>query len=138
MNNTPEGNICKLSADLGWAAETLHNVDKKLIQMSKEAKKLQQERDEAREALKRITECDMRWSKKIARKVLQEAQETKPHHWEDRALTAERERDEALNVLREINDWINVAVMRPPTPNEAAYAINAWGDKIRPILEVTE
>lgn len=73
-----------------------------------------------------------------ARKVLEEAQETKPHHWEDRALTAERERDEALNVLREINDWINVAVMRPPTPNEAAYAINAWGDKIRPILEVTE
>ena len=70
--------------------------------------------------------------------VLEDAQETKPHHWEDRALTAERERDEALNVLREINDWINVAVMRPPTPNEAAYAINAWGDKIRPILEVTE
>ena len=73
-----------------------------------------------------------------AREVLEEAQETKPHHWEDRALTAERERDEALNVLREINNWINVAVMRPPTPNEAAYAINAWGDKIRPILEVTE
>ena len=54
-----------------------------------------------------------------ARKVLQEAQETTPHHWEDRALTAERERDEALNVLREINDWINVAAMRPPTPNYA-------------------
>ena len=60
------------------------------------------------------------------------------NHWEDRALTAERERDEALNILREINNWINVAVMRPPTPNEAADAINAWGDKIRPILEVTE
>ena len=73
-----------------------------------------------------------------ARKVLEEAQETTPHHWEDRALTAERERDEVLNVLREINDWINVAAMRPKseiTPNEAAYAINAWGDKIRPILE---
>lgn len=48
MSDTPDGNICKLSADLGWAAETLHSVDKKLIQMSKEAKKLQQERDEAR------------------------------------------------------------------------------------------
>ena len=73
-----------------------------------------------------------------ALRVLGDAQETKPHHWESRALTAERERDEALNVLREINDWINVAVMRPPTPNEAADAINTWGDKIRPILEVTE
>lgn len=50
MSDTPDGNICKLSADLSWAAETLHSVDKKLIQMSKEAKKLQQERDEALEA----------------------------------------------------------------------------------------
>ena len=53
----------------------------------------------------------------------------------------ERERDEALNVLREINDWINVAAMRPKseiTTNEAADAINTWGDKIRPILGVTE
>lgn len=73
MSDTPDGNICKLSADLSWAAETLHNVDKKLIQMSKEAKKLQQERDEARKALKRITECDMRWSKKIARDALEAA-----------------------------------------------------------------
>jgi hypothetical protein len=31
------------------------------------------ERDEAREALKRITECDMRWSKKIARDALEGA-----------------------------------------------------------------
>lgn len=81
-------------------------------------------------------EADMARAREVLE--LEEAQETKPHHWEDRALTAERERDEALNILREINDWINVAVMRPPTPNEAADAINAWGDKIRPILEVTE
>ena len=31
------------------------------------------ERDEAREALKRITESDMRWSKKIARDALEAA-----------------------------------------------------------------
>jgi hypothetical protein len=50
-------------------------------------------------------------------------------------------RDEALNILREINDWINVMAMRPKseiTTNEVADAINTWGDKIRPILEVTE
>jgi hypothetical protein len=49
-----------------------------------------------------------------------------------------RERDEALNVLREINDWLNVAAMRPRseiTMNEVADTINMWGDKIRPILE---
>jgi hypothetical protein len=49
-----------------------------------------------------------------------------------------RERDKALDVLREINDWINVAAMRPrseTTPMEVADAINAWGDKIRVILE---
>ena len=33
-------------------------------------RKLERERNEAREALKRITECDMRWSKKIARDAL--------------------------------------------------------------------
>ena len=52
-----------------------------------------------------------------------------------------RERDEALNVLREINDWINVAAMRPRsaiTTKETAGAINAWGDKIREILEAAK
>jgi chromosome segregation ATPase len=54
---------------------------------------------------------------------------------------AEQERDDALNVLREINDWLNVAAMRPRsaiTMNEVADAINIWGDKIRPILEATK
>lgn len=90
MSDTPEGNICRVSAELGWAADTLAVVDKALLKLSAEVK------------------------------------------------TLKRERDEAFGVLKEINHWINVAVMRPPTPNEAAYAINTWGDKIRPILEVTE
>lgn len=51
MSDTPDGDICKLSADLGWAADTLHVVDKELIRMSKQAYRLHQERDEARAAL---------------------------------------------------------------------------------------
>lgn len=35
------------------------------------ARKLERERDEARAALQRITESDMRWSKKIARDALE-------------------------------------------------------------------
>lgn len=62
-------------------------------------------------------------------------------HWEGRALTAERERDDVFNILWEINDWINVAARRPRseiTTEEAAAAINVWGDKIRAILEVAQ
>lgn len=97
------------------------------------ARMLERERNKLKqevEHLKTMSVCELGAHNNSVRDYME--------HWEGRALTAERERDEALNILREINDWINVAVMRPPTPNEAAHAINTWGDKIRPILEVTE
>lgn len=96
-------------------------------------RKLERERNNLKqevEHLKTMSVCELGAHNDSVRDYME--------HWEGRALTAERERDEAINILREINDWINVAVMRPPTPNEAAHAINTWGDKIRPILEVTE
>ena len=124
MSHTPETDALREAIDSGGAVEA---------EMTSLAAKLERERDNLKqevERLKTMSVCELGAHNNSVRDYM--------GHWEGRALTAGRERDEAINILREINDWINVAVMRPPTPNEAAHAINTWGDKIRPILEVTE
>lgn len=45
MSDTPEGNICKVSANLGWASDTLAEVDKALLKLSAEVKTILRERD---------------------------------------------------------------------------------------------
>lgn len=45
MSNTPEGNICKVSANLGWASDTLAMVDKTMLKLSAEVKTILRERD---------------------------------------------------------------------------------------------
>ena len=65
MSDTPE-------TDRQWA-EWLNKLKMPIESFVDFARRLERERDEAREALKRITECDMRWSKKIARDALEGA-----------------------------------------------------------------
>jgi hypothetical protein len=58
------------------AKERLHRLDQAACERRtwlEATHKMKLERDEAQEALKRITECDMRWSKKIARDALEGA-----------------------------------------------------------------
>ena len=45
MSDTPEGNICKVSANLGWASDTLAMVDKTMLKLSAEVKTILRERD---------------------------------------------------------------------------------------------
>lgn len=45
MSDTPEGNICKVSANLGWASDTLAEVAKALLKLSAEIKTILRERD---------------------------------------------------------------------------------------------
>ena len=43
MSDAPEGNICKVSANLGWASDTLAEVDKALLKLSAEIKTTKRE-----------------------------------------------------------------------------------------------
>lgn len=95
MSDTPEGNICKVSANLGWASDTLAEVDKALLKLSAEVKTILCARDE--------------WKAKFI-------QANKDYGFElrdpcgtiwDHAKRLQQERDEALEALREIAaaDW---------------------------------
>lgn len=45
MSDIPEGNICKVSANLGWASDTLAMVEKTMLKLSAEVKTILRERD---------------------------------------------------------------------------------------------
>jgi len=126
MNDIPKPTAADSYETMEALLCEMQGLRDQLVEVKRERDNLKQEV----ERLKTMSVCELGAHNNSVRDYM--------GHWEGRALTAERERDEALNVLREINDWINVAAMRPITTHEAADAINAWGDKIRPILEVTE
>lgn len=52
--------------------------------------------------------------------MMKEAQETKPHHWEDRALTAERERDEAREEAERLRESLRCLLNPQCAVEEAA------------------
>lgn len=98
MSDTPEGNICKVSANLGWASDTLDTlamVDKAMLKLSAEVKTILRERDNLKqevERLKTMSVCELGAHNNSVRDYM--------GHWEGRALTAERERDQWREIAR--------------------------------------
>ena len=63
MSDTPE-------SDKQWA-DWINKLERPIDVFIDFARRLERERNKLRASLQRITECDMRWSKKIARDALE-------------------------------------------------------------------
>lgn len=127
MSDTPEGNICKVSANLGWASDTLAEVDKALLKLSAEVKTILRERDNFQDqrdfAMGELER--LRKERDEARKENEEQARLLGKGSEREArLTTERDHyKQALSeMFNSINEW-NESMVKEPADNLIA-AIN--------------